>query len=208
MFISFEGIEGSGKSTVMALLERALRAQGREVVVTREPGGTPVGDAAREILLHKRDMAIGPLAELMLMNASRAQLVADVIRPALDRGAVVLCDRYMHSSLAYQGYGRGLPQETVQAVCDAATGGLMPDLVLLIDVSYETSRERLSDRGESHDRMEREEEAFHRRIREGYLAIAKRDERVVRIDGERAPEEVADAALAALSAVIDERTEV
>lgn len=208
VFISFEGLEGSGKSTVMAAVERALRAEGNEVVVTREPGGTPAGDAARDILLHAHDLAIGPLAELMLMNASRAQLVEDVIRPALERGAVVLCDRYVHSSLAYQGYGRGLPQDVVRAVCDAATGRLMPDLTLLIDISYETSRARISARGRVHDRMEQEEEAFHRRIREGYLEIAKHDERVVRIDGERAPEQVADAALAALSAVVDDRTEV
>ena len=209
MFISFEGIEGSGKSTVMAAVERALRAEGHEVVVTREPGGTPAGDAAREILLHKRDMAIAPLTELMLMNASRAQLVAEVIRPALARGAVILCDRYTHSSLAYQGYGRGIPLDVVRAVCDAATGGLTPDLTLVVDVSYETSRARLSDRGGEHDRMEREEEAFHRRIRQGYLEIANTDERVVRIDGERAPEAVADAALAALSGIMGhDRSEV
>lgn len=208
MFISFEGIEGSGKSTVLAAVEHALRAEGREVVVTREPGGTPAGDAAREILLHASGLAIAPLTELMLMNASRAQLVSDVIRPALARGAVVLCDRYMHSSLAYQGYGRGVPLEIVRAVCDAATGNLMPDLTLLVDVSYETSRARIDERGRSHDRMEREDEAFHRRIRRGYLDLAERDERVVRIDGERAPEEVADAALAALSAVLDDRSEV
>jgi dTMP kinase len=208
VFISFEGIEGSGKSTVMTSIERALRAEGREVVVTREPGGTPVGDAAREILLHQRDMSIAPLTELLLMNASRAQLVSDVVRPALARGAVVLCDRYVHSSWAYQGYGRGIPLDVVRAVCDAATGGLMPDLALLIDVSYETSRARISGRSDRHDRMEREEEAFHRRIRDGYLRIAEQEERVVRIDGERRPEEVTDAALAALSAVLDERTEV
>ena len=201
MFISFEGIEGSGKSTVIATIARALRAEGREVVVTREPGGTPAGDAAREILLHKADMAIAPLTELMLMNAARAQLVADVIRPALARGAVVLCDRYMHSSLAYQGYGRGIPIDIVRAVCDAATGGLMPDLTLLIDVSYETSRARLTERARNHDRMEREEEAFHQRIRDAYLEMARHDERFVRIDGERAPEEVADAALAAVATV-------
>jgi dTMP kinase len=208
VFISFEGIEGSGKSTVMAAVERALRSEGRDVVVTHEPGGTPVGDATREILLHKRDLAIDPLTELMLMNASRAQLVADVIRPALERGADVLCDRYTHSSLAYQGYGRGVALDAVRWVCDAATGGLIPDLTLLIDISYETSRERISARGRGHDRMEREDEAFHRRIREGYLEIARHDERVVRIDGERAPEEVADAALAALSAIVNDRTEV
>jgi dTMP kinase len=204
VFISFEGIEGSGKSTVMAAVERALRAQGQQVVVAREPGGTPAGDAAREILLHERDMAISPLTELMLMNASRAQLVSDVVRPALERGAVVLCDRYVHSSLAYQGFGRGIALDTVRAVCDAATGGLMPDLTLLIDVSYETSRARLSERSGHFDRMEREEEDFHRRIREGYLQLAQRDERLVRIDGERAAEEVVDAALAALTAVLDD----
>jgi dTMP kinase len=204
VFISFEGIEASGKSTVMAAVERALRAEGREVVVTHEPGGTPLGDAARGILLHKPEVAIAPLAELMLLNASRAQLVADVIRPALERGAVVLCDRYIHSSLAYQGYGRNLPQQTVRSVCDAATGRLMPDLVLLIDIPYETSRARLSQRGAAHDRMERENEDFHRRVREGYLEIARHDERVVRIDGERSPDEVADAALAALSAMVDD----
>ena len=192
----------------MAAVERALRAEGREVVVTREPGGTPVGDAAREILLHKRDLAIDPLAELMLMNASRAQLVADVIRPALQRGAVVLCDRYADSSLAYQGYGRGLPLDVVRSVCDAATGGLSPDLTLLIDVSYETSRGRLSQRNTAHDRMEQEAEAFHRRVRDGYLEMARTHERVVRIDGERAPDQVADAALAAVSAVLNDRSEV
>lgn len=202
MFISFEGIEGSGKSTVMAAVERTLREEGREVVVTREPGGTPVGDAAREILLHKRDMTIFPLTELMLMNASRAQLVADVVRPALARGAVVLSDRYMHSSLAYQGYGRGIPLDVVRTVCDAATEGLLPDLTLLIDVSYETSRARISERNRTHDRMEREEEAFHRRVRDGYLEMARHDERFVCIDGERTHEEVADAALAAVSAVM------
>lgn len=202
MFISFEGIEGSGKSTVMGAVERALRAEGHEVVVTREPGGTPLGDAVRELVLHRREMDVHPLTELLLINSSRAQLVADVVRPALERGAVVLCDRYVHSSVAYQGYGRGLSLDVVRAVCEAATGRLMPDLTLLVDVSYETSRARLSERGKEHDRVEQEDEAFHRRIREGYLEIAKHDERVVRIDGERAPEVVADAAMAALSAVL------
>lgn len=201
MFISFEGIEGSGKSTVMAAIERALRAEGHEVVVAREPGGTPVGDAVRAIYLQP-GMNVHPLTEMLLINSSRAQLVADVVRPAVARGAVVLCDRYVHSTIAYQGYGRGLPLDVVRSVCDAATGGLMPDLTLLIDVSTETSHNRLSTRGGGRDRVEQEEEAFHRRVRDGYLEIAKRDERVVCLNGERAPEEVTDAALAALSAVL------
>jgi dTMP kinase len=181
VFISFEGIEASGKSTLMAAIERALRAEGHEVVVTREPGGTPVGNSLRQILLDD-PFSVTPVSEMLMMNASRSQLVTEVIRPALARGAVVLCDRYMHSSLAYQGYGRGLPLELVRSVCDAATGGLMPDLVLLVDISPETSRERLAARGDGHDRMEREDDAFHRRVREGYLEI--------------------DAAMAALTAVL------
>jgi len=202
VFITFEGIEGSGKSTVMAAVERALRAQGHELVVAREPGGTPAGDAIRDVALQHGGIAVHPLTELLLMNASRAQLVADVVRPALERGDVVLCDRYVHSSLAYQGYGRGVPLDLVRSVCDAATGGLMPDLTLLVDISYETSRARLAARGNGRDRLEREEEVFHRRVREGYLELASRDERVVRINGERSPSEVADAALSALSVII------
>ncbi len=201
VFISFEGIEGSGKSTVLGAVERALRAEGREVVVAREPGGTPVGDAVRAIFLQP-GVAVSPLTEMLLINSSRAQLVEDVIRPALKRGAVVLCDRYVHSTLAYQGYGRGIPLDLVRSVCNAATGGLMPDLALLIDISYETSRSRLSERGNGHDRMEREEEAFHRRVCQGYLDLASHDEHVVKIDGQRSPEEVVDTALAALSTVL------
>jgi dTMP kinase len=201
VFISFEGIEASGKSTLMAAIERALRAEGHEVVVTREPGGTPVGNSLRQILLDE-PFSVTAVSEMLMMNASRSQLVTEVIRPALARGAIVLCDRYMHSSLAYQGYGRGLPLEFVRSVCDAATGGLMPDLILLVDISPETSRKRLAARGDGHDRMEREDEAFHRRVREGYLEIASHDERVVLIDGERTPEQVNDAAMAALSAVL------
>jgi dTMP kinase len=201
VFISFEGIEASGKSTLMTAIERVLRAEGHEVVVTREPGGTPVGDSLRQILLDE-PFSVTPVSEMLMMNASRSQLVNEVIRPALERGAVVLCDRYVHSSLAYQGYGRGLPLELVRRVCDAATGGLMPDLVLLVDISPETSRRRLASRGDGHDRMEREDEAFHRRVRDGYLELARHDERVVLINGERTPEEVNDAAMAALSAVL------
>ena len=201
MFISFEGIEGSGKSTLASAVERALRAAGYEVVVTREPGGTPAGDAVRRIFLQP-DLAIGPRTELLLINASRAQLVADVIAPALARGAVVLCDRYVHSTLAYQGYGRGLPLDLVRSVCDAATGGVMPDLTLLVDVSVEVSRSRLASRGNGADRVEQEDGEFHRRVREGFLELARHDPRVVALDGDRPPEAVVDAAMAALSAVI------
>lgn len=199
MFISFEGIEASGKSTLMASVDRALQALGHRTLLTREPGGTPAGDAVRTIVLDQTALHVAPMTELMLMNASRAQLVAEVIRPALLQNVIVLCDRYADSSIAYQGYGRELPLPLVRAVCDAATGGLQPDLTLLVDISVETSRARLAVRGNGSDRMEREELAFHRRIREGFLEIARHEPRFVVIDGERSPEEVADAAMAALS---------
>lgn len=201
VFISFEGIEGSGKSTLMAAVDHALRAQGHQTLLTREPGGTPAGDAVRKIFLDPQ-LRVNALTETLLVNASRAQLVADVIRPALERGVVVLCDRYVHSTLAYQGYGRGLPLDMVREICNAATGRLMPDLTLLVDVSYETSRRRLASRGDGHDRVELEQDAFHRRVRDGFLELGKHDPLVVLIDGERPPDEVADAAMAALSAVI------
>ena len=198
MFITFEGIEASGKSTLMASIERALRAEGRDVVITREPGGTPAGDAVRAIFL-KTGLHMSPMTEALLINASRAQLVGEVIRPALAAGAVVLCDRYVHSTLAYQGYGRGLSLEIVARLCEAATGGLMPDLTLLVDVSCETSRRRIASRGNGADRLEREGDTFHQRVRAGFLEMAARDERTVIVDGERTPQEVLDAAMAALS---------
>lgn len=201
MFISFEGIEGSGKSTLMAAIERALRAEGHEVAVTREPGGTPAGDAVRRIFLQP-NLSIHPLAETLLINASRAQLLADVIRPALQRGAVVLCDRYVHSTLAYQGYGRGLAFDMVRSICDAATGGLMPDLTVLVDISYEVSRRRLTERGDGADRVEQENADFHRRIREGFLEMAGRDPHMIVVNGELPSQEVLDAAMAALSEVL------
>lgn len=201
MFISFEGIEASGKSTLMTAVEHALRREGQQTLVTREPGGTPAGDALRKIFL-TADLSLNPLAETLLINASRAQLVADAIRPALQRGVAVLCDRYVHSTVAYQGYGRGLPIDLVRSICNAATGGLMPDLTLLVDISYETSRKRLAARGNGRDRMEMEEDEFHRRVRAGFQEIGKRDPTVVTIDGERPMDEVVDAAMAALAALI------
>jgi len=165
--------------------------------VTREPGGTPAGDAIRRVFIEPH-FELDAMAETLLVNASRAQLVTDVIRPALDAGTLVLCDRYMHSSLAYQGYGREQALDAVRAICDAATGGLMPDLTLLIDVSYETSRKRLHARGNVDDRLEKMEEAFHRRARAGFLELAKSDPRIVVIDGEQDEAQVFKAAMEAI----------
>lgn len=165
--------------------------------MTREPGGTPAGDAIRRVFIEPH-FELSAMAETLLVNASRAQLVTDVIRPALEAGTLVLCDRYMDSSLAYQGYGREQRLDAVRAICDAATGGLMPDLTLLIDVSYETSRERLHRRGNVDDRLEKMEEAFHRRARAGFLELAKGDPRFVVIDGERDEAHVFKAAMEAI----------
>lgn len=178
-----------------------MRAQGLDLVVTREPGGTPVGDAIRRVFIEPH-FDLSPMAELLLVNASRAQLVADVIRPALEGGEIVLCDRYVHSSLAYQGYGRQQSIEAVRTICDAATGGLMPDLTILIDVSYETSRKRLHGRGNTDDRLEKMEESFHHRARDGFLELAKSDPRIAVIDGEKPLSEVFENAMAAIHEVV------
>ena len=199
MFVSFEGIEASGKSTLLAAVDDALRAQGRQTLRTREPGGTPAGDAMRRVFLDPA-FALEAMSEVLLVNASRAELVQRVITPALNEGVIVLCDRYVHSTLAYQGYGRGLPLSTVQMVCDAATGGLMPDVTLLVDVSFETSRRRISKRAHVEDRLELESAAFHDRVRRGFLEMSRLDSRIVVIDGEQNPEHVFEAAMQALGA--------
>lgn len=201
MFVSFEGIEASGKSTLLAAVDRALREQGRQTLTTREPGGTPPGDAIRSLFIDPK-FALEPISEVLLVNASRAELVRRVIRPALSAGRVVLCDRYVHSTLAYQGYGRGVPLEIVRMLCDAATDGLMPDLTLLVDVSFETSRRRITGRADVEDRLERESSTFHERVRRGFLEMSGSDPRMVTLDGEQSPERLFDAAMQALSVVL------
>jgi dTMP kinase len=166
--IAFEGVEGAGKSTQLDLLRRELERRGREVVVTREPGGTPVGERVRAVLLDPvADLC--PRTEALLFAAARAQLVEQVIRPALHRGAVVLCDRYLDSSLAYQGGGRGLGRGPVEEVNRFATGGLLPDLVVLLDLDpAEGLRRRQGDR----DRIEAQDLGFHRRVRDAFRELA------------------------------------
>ena len=168
-FITFEGGEGSGKSTQARALHRHLAGEGVDAVLTHEPGGTPLGTQVRRWL--KREGAVDPLAELLLFNASRAQLVANVIRPALERGSIVICDRFYHSTVAYQGYGRGLDMELVSAINDLGSQWLVPDLVILLDIDVERGlgRKRLK------DRFEHEAHAFHRKVRQGYLEMAEAD---------------------------------
>ena len=195
-FISFEGGEGCGKTTHIAILAERLRAKGIEVVLTREPGGTPLCEAIRGLLqLDTAGESPVPEAEALLFCASRAQLVRNVIRPALERGAWVLCDRFADSTLAYQGYGRGFPLDALRALLSFATGGLIPDTTFLLEASLETRNGRLDARygtGVGADRFEREEDDFHRRVREGFEALADAEpDRIVRIETERPVEETA-----------------
>lgn len=179
-FITFEGPEGSGKSTQAARLAARMEGLGLAVCVTREPGGTPTGELIRDILQHDRAREpLAPEAEVLLFAASRAQLVRRVIRPRLEAGAWVISDRFADSTTVYQGYGRELGAERMRRLNDLATGGLLPDLTVLLDLDVETGFRRLAGRhangGTGPDRMEREERAFHLRVREGYLELAARE---------------------------------
>lgn len=202
-FVTFEGPEGSGKSTQITRLAARLRAGGREVVATREPGGTEIGEQIRNIVIHNaRGDEMCPEAELLLYTAARAQLVREVIAPALRRGAVVLSDRYLDSSAVYQGVGRNLPADSVDQVNRFAVGGIMPHLTLVIDVPVEVSFARIRQRAsELPDRMERVERGFFQNIRDGYLALARRwPERVMVIDGTQTPEAIEQQIWTAVSA--------
>jgi len=173
LFIVFEGGEGCGKSTQARLLHNALEYRTIPAVLTHEPGGTPLGDRIRKILKVKRDFNISPQAELLLFAACRAQLIGDVILPSLDAGTSMICDRFSGSTLAYQGYGRGLTTELIESINNAATGGLKPDLVFLLDLDPVAGLRRK--RNKEDDRFEAEDIAFHRRVRDGYLELAGLD---------------------------------
>jgi len=204
MFITFEGPEGGGKSTQVALLAEALREAGREVVTTREPGGVAVAEQLRELVLHAE---LFPETEALLFLAARAEHARAVIRPGLERGAVVLCDRFNDSTLAYQGYGLGLDVEQLRQLCRFAAAGLQPDLTLLLDLPVETGLGRrlgaqLSLEIESAagdqlaNQMDRRALEFHQRVRDGFLAELERDPgRIVRVDATRPIKQVQAAIL-------------
>jgi len=172
-FITFEGPEGSGKTTQMRSLGDILKKHKVPFVLTREPGGSRLSTHLRRWILNRLDYPLSPEAELFLFLADRAQHVEEVLRPALKAGKVVLCDRYTDSTLAYQGGGRGFDMEWLKAVNQAATGGLTPNLTLLFDLPVEKGLERAKGRGKGRDRMEREKGAFHRRVRQAFLKIAR-----------------------------------
>jgi dTMP kinase len=215
MFVTLEGPEGGGKSTQASLLAAYLRERGRDVVSVREPGGTPLGEAVRDLLLDPRH-EIDVRTEMLLFAASRAQLVARVIAPALEAGRDVVCDRYVDASLAYQGVGRGLGVAVVREVNAVATGGLVPDLTLLLDIDPAAGLRRA--RAETAagggpdaphgDRLERERLAFHERVREGFLALAKKEPRRIRIiDARGSIAEVRRAVQEAVAQALERRGE-
>jgi len=189
LFITFEGGEGCGKSTQSRLLLKRLERQKIPAVLTHEPGGTALGNELRKALKKKRGSSISPQAELFLVAASRAQLVAELIRPALEEGKVVICDRFTYSTLVYQGYGRGLELSFVETVNNVATGNLKSDLTILLDISPDQG---LARKRSLRDRFELEDLSFHRRVREGYLKmVAAESERWLVIDASLPKEKVA-----------------
>lgn len=184
--ITFEGLDGSGKSTQALKLKEALSRKGYSVVLTREPGGTPLAEEIRRVILTPTTEPLVPMAEILLYAASRAQHVESLIKPALAEGKIVISDRFIDSSIAYQGYGLGWDVEVVKAVNRMAVNGLMPDLTFFIDVSVEKALERI--KGRQHraeaDRIESREMLFHRKVREGFIQLSKSDSRFVRVESE------------------------
>jgi len=194
MFITLEGPEGSGKTSQLPALEEFLRNAGYEVVVTREPGGTPVGDQIREVLMNLENVSIVPRTEILLFLAARAQHVDGLIRPALAAGKIVLCDRFGDSTLAYQGYGHDIDLEILRTMLTFSTGGLTPDLTLLLDIPVQAGLERKLDNGTEWNRLDAYAEAFHQRVHDGYHKLAKAEpERWVVIDATKSKKEVQDA---------------
>ncbi len=192
MFITLEGPDGSGKSSQIPVLADWLRSQGYDVFTTREPGGTGIGNQIREILLNKlENTAMHPRTEILLFLSSRAQLVEEVIRPLRDKGTIILCDRYADSTLAYQGYGHGVDLTDLRNLLDFATGGLYPDLTLLLDLDVMSGLERRKKNGGEWNRLDAFTLAFHERVRNGYLELAAASpSRWIKINGDQSFNEV------------------
>lgn len=191
LFLSFEGGEGAGKTTQIRLLAESLGAHGHSVVLTREPGGSEIANRIRGMILDPAMKGLVPLAELFLYEASRAQHLADTVLPALERGDVVICDRFTDSSVVYQGVARGLAAPLIQKLNQIAAGGLMPKRTFLLDLDPREGLARATGRGKGLDRMEAEGLAFHQAVRKGYKALARKDKRRIRvIRADQAPEKV------------------
>jgi len=190
MFITFEGPEGSGKSTQIKKLLERLEQENIPYKKTFEPGGTPLGQEIRKLLLHRPE-PMAERAELFLYAADRAEHVKNIIRPALERGEIVVCDRYYHSTMAYQGYGRGISTKLIRDIMDIAIDDVEPDRVFLIDIPVEEGFKRIKSSGRVRDRIESEAITFHQKLREGYLDMAKKEpERFVVMDGTESPDDI------------------
>lgn len=190
LFITFEGIDGCGKSTQIGLLTAYLEDIGRPCLLVREPGGTVIGEKIRSILLDKENNEMSPAAELLLFEAARAQIVEEKIRPAIEAGTTVICDRFYDSTYAYQGVARSLGEDLVVTLNDIATSGLAPDITFLLDLSVEDAYARRKGRGEADDRMELLGLEFQRSVRNGYLKAAETFDRIKVIDAAGTPEEI------------------
>ena len=213
-FITFEGIDGCGKSTQFRILGDMLAGKGIDPVLTREPGGTAVGERLRPLLLSKTDINLAPLTELLLLGAARAQNVEQVIRPGIEAGRVVLSDRYIDSSAAFQGYGRGLDLATVDAVNRIATGGLLPDLTIVYDLDVALAQARVDARYPRHesvgvlvegarDRFHDEDVPFHQEVRRGYLELARRNpDRIAVVDASGTVDQIHNETLALVEPLI------
>jgi len=190
-FFTFEGIDGCGKSTQLSRVAEALRARGTPCLVTREPGGPPISEKIREILISSENAQMRPETECLLYLAARAQHVQTIIKPAIDNGEIVLCDRFEQATFAYQGHGRGLDINFLRGVNKFATGGITPDVTFIFDIPVETSQARLSKIGKGKDRMESEGALFFERVRAGYLeAAAANPEKIKLLDGSKGIDEL------------------
>ena len=193
-FVSFEGIEGCGKTTQIALLSEYLKKHSIAHTITREPGGTAVGEGIRKVLLNSETIRLTAASELLLFYASRSQNIQEKIKPALERNEIVICDRYYHASMAYQGYGRGIPLDFIRKLTDLVCDPYRPDLTFLLDIEPEIglarARARNHGRIENEDRFEAEDLEFYNRVREGYLELASEDERIQLLYADRSIETV------------------
>jgi dTMP kinase len=200
LFLAFEGVEGSGKTTQVARVAEHLRAHGAEVIVAREPGSTPLGERVRELVLEGTELNIPGRSELFLMLAARAAFVDQVVRPALAAGKVVIADRFELSTLAYQGAGRGLPTEEIVRANRFATGGILPDATLLLELDPEEGARRQAAAAKRKDRLESEGLDFHQRVAAGYLDLAGEVDGLIRVDARGSVEEVGERILGSLRA--------
>ncbi len=207
LFITFEGIDGCGKSTQLKMVASRFEEEGRQIMLVREPGGTVIGEKIREILLDRKNDSMVPMAELFLYEAARAQITEEKIRPFLEAGGVVLCDRFYDSTTAYQGYARQLGSDITTTLNEIATGDLKPDITFIFDIDPKEALKRRMERAEEPDRLEAMGTAFQEKVRDGYLKLAEADKsgRIVIIDASGSREEIAEAVKLAIASKTGDR---